>query len=84
MSTSLDLGPCIGGEADVQLKPMRISARSKTFEGMLLTIQTNRSDEKKMTGLAFVIYDATSSDLACHGDVGFGTTPNKMQLYAIL
>ena len=38
----LDLGSRIGIEVGVSLKPLCSSARTKSFEGMPLTVQTDR------------------------------------------
>ena len=54
------------------------------FEGKPLMVQTYGSEEKGMTVIGFIIYDATNSKLIHCGDVYFGVTSNEVELYAIL
>ena len=71
MSAALDLRPWIGNEVYVPLKSLQSSARTKTLEGMPLTVQTDGSEKKGTTAIGFVIHDVTSSELVLCGDVDF-------------
>ena len=65
MSTVLDLGSCIGSEADVPLKLLRSSVRTKTFEKTSLACKTDGSKEKGITAIGFIICDVNGSELVC-------------------
>ena len=46
VAAALDLGVHLGEKADISLKPLRSSARTKVFEGTPLSINTDGSEEK--------------------------------------
>ena len=80
----LDFGSCISDSTDVPLEPLCSSTRTKTFEKIPLTVQTDGSKEKGMMMMGFIIYDGNGSELVCQGNVNYGLTSNDTELCAIL
>ena len=69
--------PHIYYEADVPLKLLCNNARTTTFEGTALMVQTDGSKEEETTAIGFIIYDVPGSEPVHHGDVDFGVTLNE-------